>query len=142
MQIIRTCTYENNNAQSVETGNLVMNAHSHKISCEACDIEDGSQSRRHYGSVRRPAASLETPDHQFSRLYLVRCLWPSPQFTKGCSPYILDALDLPPNATCEIEEIEDFRGHPDNVTWRRERQTMKKKNSRFLSGQTGQFREM
>ncbi|WP_038035302.1 hypothetical protein [Thermopetrobacter sp. TC1] len=45
------------------------------------------------------------------------------QFTGGISPYLLDALNLPPNATCEIEEIDDFRGDPDLVTWRRWRRS-------------------
>ena len=41
------------------------------------------------------------------------------QFTGGISPYLLDALGLPPNATCDIEEIDDFTGDPEQVTWRR-----------------------
>ncbi|GEM_PF-2300149 len=46
------------------------------------------------------------------------------QFTGGISPYLLDALNLPPNATCDIEEIDDFRSDPEVATWRRQRRTL------------------
>ena len=104
-----------------------MSGQNHKISCEACHIEgevkvEGIMDLKDALPRRWKRRIINF------RAYILCDVCGHPrQFTKGCSPYILDALELPPNATCEIDEIEDFKGHPDNVTWRRERKTNKKR---------------
>ena len=104
-----------------------MSGHSHKISCEACHTEgevkvEGIMDLKDALPRRWKRRIINF------RAYILCDVCGHPrQFTSGCSAYILDALNLPVNATCEIDEIEDFSGHPDNVTWRRERQTNKKR---------------
>ena len=46
-----------------------MGGHSHKINCEACDIEDEVKVNGHHGPSQGSASPLETPGHQFSCLY-------------------------------------------------------------------------
>ncbi|MCP4932862.1 MAG: hypothetical protein GY927_01350 [bacterium] len=103
-----------------------MSSQGKKIDCEACGIEDEVKVDGIMDLAKALPRRWRRRVINFRAYILCDVCGHPRQFTKGCSPYILDALDLPPNATCEIEEIEDFRGHPDNVTWRRERQRAKK----------------
>jgi hypothetical protein len=127
MQIVRSCTFGDICPEvSSYKRELTMNGPSHHINCEACHCE---------GEVKVTGImdlSDALPKRWKRRIINFRayilcdvCGHPR-QFTKGISPYLLDALDLPVNATCDIDEIDDFRGNPENATWRRERRNRKK----------------
>ena len=82
----------------------------HKISCEACGLEGEIEIRgiMDISSAMPRRWKRRIINH---RAYLLCDVCGHPrQFLRGISPYLLDALNLPPNASCEIEEEEDFSG--------------------------------
>lgn len=103
-----------------------MSRHVHKISCEACHCEGEAVVEGIMNLNEALPRRWKRRIINFRAYILCEVCGHPRQFTKGCSPYILDALNLPANATCEIDEIEDFKGHPDNVPWRRENRRKRK----------------
>jgi len=101
-----------------------MNTRSITVTCEACGAEAEAEIT---GVMDLKDALPKRWKRRIinHRAYILCDVCGHPvQFTGGISPYLLDALKLPPNATCEIEERDDFTADPEMATWRRQRRTL------------------
>jgi hypothetical protein len=89
-----------------------MKVKEHKIECEACGCEGKIEARGIMDiSEAMPRRWRRRIINHRAYLLCDVCGHPK-QFLKGISPYLLSALELPPNASCEIDERDDFTGDP------------------------------